>query len=131
MKTDKAVVGRSGEALISAAAFAAVYIAATWVSDTDTPIGLKAAAAVAALAAFLFFLAAEVRLIRGLDEMQRLVQLEALAMAFPMSVALVLFLGLVQRFAELPLDDLSYRHIWPLMILFYVIGVALAVRRYQ
>lgn len=131
MKTDNAVAGRPGGILVSAAAFAAVYVAATWISGTELPMGLKAGAAVAALVAFLLFLAAEVRLIRGLDEMQRLVQLEALAIAFPMSLALVLFLGLMQRFAELPMDDLSYRHIWPLMILFYVIGVALASRRYQ
>jgi hypothetical protein len=116
---------------VSAAAFAAAYFVATWISSAAVPPVAKHAAAVAALVAFIVFLAAEVRLMRSLDELQRLVQLEALAIAFPLSLALVMFLGLIQRFAELPVHDLSYRHVWPLMVLFYVIGVALATSRYR
>ena len=111
-------------------AFAVMYFAALWVAGTDATQPVKFGLSIGAIAAFVLFLIAELRLVRGLDELEQRIQLEALAVAFPLSVALVMLLGLVQRFWRLPVEDASYRHIWPVMILFYVIGLALARRRY-
>jgi hypothetical protein len=118
-------------ALIAAAAFAVTYIAALAASRAALPIGVKAGISLAAVAGFIWLVAAELRLIRRLDELQRRIQLEALAFAFPVSVGLLLLLGLFQRFMTLPVDDLSYRHVWPLMVLAYFVGLAVARGRYQ
>lgn len=118
-------------ALIAAGAFAVTYIGALTTSGTALPIGVKAAISLAAIAGFIGFVIAELQLIRRLDELQRRIQLEALAFAFPVSVGLLMLLGLFERFMTLPVGDLSYRHVWPLMVLAYFVGLALARWRYQ
>jgi hypothetical protein len=70
------------------------------------------------------------RLIRSLDELQRRIHLEALAVAFPLTVMLLMVLGLLQLAVELNMDDWSYRHLWPIVACFYAGGYALARRRY-
>lgn len=69
--------------------------------------------------------------IRNLDELQRRVHLEALAIAFPLSILLLWTLGLLQLAIDLPADDWSYRHVWVYLPLFYFAGLAIAWRRYQ
>lgn len=112
-------------------AYATAYIAALWINNTDLPRSLKLVLSGAAALAFVGFVLAELRAVRLLDELQQRIQLEALAFAFPASVGVVMLLGLLQRFQELPAADLSYRHVWPLMIFLYVAGLALARRRYS
>ena len=118
-------------ALVAAAAFAVTYIAALAASRTALPIGVKTGISLAAVAGFIWLVAAELRLIRRLDELQQRIQLEALAFAFPVSVGVLMLLGLLQRLVTLPVDDLSYRHVWPLMVFAYFVGLAVARRRYQ
>ena len=77
------------------------------------------------------FLLAFIRNIRKMDELERKVQTEALAFAFPLSIFLLMFLGLLQLAVELSPDDWSYRHVWVFLPLFYFIGLALAWRRYK
>jgi uncharacterized membrane protein len=131
IKINNPSISGKGLALFGGFAFAVMYFAALWAARTDSTQPLKVALSVAATAAFLLFLIAELRLVRELDELEQRIQLEALAVAFPLSVALVMLLGLLQRFWPLPVEDASYRHIWPVMIFFYVIGLALARRRYR
>jgi hypothetical protein len=69
--------------------------------------------------------------IRSLDELQRRVHLEALAIAFPLAILLLWTLGLLQLAINLPTEDWSYRHVWAYLPLFYFIGLAIAWRRYQ
>jgi hypothetical protein len=69
--------------------------------------------------------------LRGLDELQRRIHLEALAIAFPLAILLLMTLGLLEQAVVLSPDDWSYRHVWVYLPLFYVIGVAIAQRRYQ
>ena len=81
---------------------------------------------------FVFFLVVQVRYLRGLDEMQQRIQLEALAIAFPAVLLLLLTLGLLQvAGVAVPQEDWSYRHIWIIALIFYVVGVTFARRRYQ
>lgn len=77
------------------------------------------------------FLVTVARSMRGMDELHRRVQLEALAFAFPAAVLLLMTLGLMQLAIDLPAEDWSYRHIWPFLAIFYFGGVVLAWRRYR
>jgi hypothetical protein len=69
--------------------------------------------------------------IRTMDEMQRRIHLEALAIAFPLSILLLWTLGLLQLAINLPAEDWSYRHVWICLPLFYFIGLAITWRRYK
>jgi hypothetical protein len=72
-----------------------------------------------------------IRQIRTMDELERRIQLEALAIAFPLSVLLVMLLGLLQLAVELNPNDWSYRHIWPFMGMFWVVGAGIARKKYS
>lgn len=117
--------------LVSAAVFAVTYIGALMVSETSTATSVKVTLSLVAVAGFIMFVVAELHVIRGLDELERRIQLEALAFAFPVSIGLLMLLGLLQRFLTLPVDDLSYRHLWPVMIAAYFAGLGLARWRYR
>ena len=80
---------------------------------------------------FSFFLWLFIRNIARMDEMERRIQMEAMAFAFPMSILLLMILGLLQLAVPLSPDDWSYRHVWSFLPIFYFAGVALAWRRYK
>lgn len=69
--------------------------------------------------------------VRSLDELHRRVQLEALAVAFPLCIVLLWVLGLLELAIDLDRSQWSYRHIWAMVPMFYFIGLALAWRRYK
>lgn len=95
----------------------------------DLPARL--AVALAPLPFFVLFLAAFVRLVRGMDELERRVQLEALALAYPAVLVLLMTLGLLQLsgVAFSP-ADWSFRHVWQIGVVLYAAGIAVAARRY-
>jgi hypothetical protein len=65
--------------------------------------------------------------IRTMDELHIRVQLEALALAFPLAILLLMTLGLVGQAL-----DLSYeRHVWHYLPVCYFLGLAIAWRRYR
>ena len=66
-----------------------------------------------------------------MDELQRRIQLEALAFAFPMTLLLVMTLGLLEIAVGLNPNDWSYRHIWPMLFILYFAGLVRAKRRYE
>jgi hypothetical protein len=116
----------------AAVLFGGLYLAALAASElTAIPRPLRLAVAVLPVPAFGLFLVEWIRSIRRLDELERRIQLEALAIAFPLSLMLVMALGLIQRVMQLNPLDWSYRHIWPFLIAFYFFGLALARRRYR
>lgn len=80
---------------------------------------------------FAFFLWMFVRNIAQMDEMERRIQMEAMAFAFPLSIFLLMVLGLLQLAIPLSPEDWSYRHVWIFLPIFYFGGVALAWRRYK
>lgn len=99
-------------------------------SHPDLPRGVRLGLALLPTPLFMFFLWRFVRGVRAADELERRIQLEALAVAFPLGVLLLTTLGLVQRAVELRFEDWSYNHVWPFFALFYVTGLAIARRRY-
>lgn len=117
---------------LAAVLFAALYIGALLAAEaTAIPRAVRVAIALLPIPAFGFFLVEWIRGIRRLDELDRRIQLEALAVAFPLGLVLVMGLGLIQRVTQLDPLDWSYRHIWPFLIAFYFFGLALARRRYR
>ena len=108
------------------------YLLALWVlrHGALAEPSLRFALALAPVAPFVFFLVTLVRHVTTLDELARRVHLEALAIAFPLAMALLMALGLVEIAVGLPRDDWSYRHTWTFLPLFYAVGLAVAWRRY-
>ena len=80
---------------------------------------------------FAAFLVSYVRSVRAADELERRIQLEALAIAFPAGLMLLTTLGLVQRAVQLSFEDWSFNHIWPMFAMFYLFGLMAARNRYQ
>lgn len=101
------------------------------VEATALPLWGRIIAAVVPVALFILWAAAFTRSVREeADELERRIQLEALAFAFACAFALLMGLGLLELVVKLPPEDLSYRHVWALLPIFYFGGVALARRRY-
>ncbi len=111
--------------------WALLYFGARLVLESETHGWLRVAVSLAPLPAFAWFLRDFVRYLRGLDELEQRIQLEALAIAFPLTLMLIMTLGLLQIAVPLSTDDWSYRHIWPFLSVFYLAGLTIARRRYQ
>jgi hypothetical protein len=79
---------------------------------------------------FALFLVLFVASLRRADELERRIQLEALAVAFPLGLLLLTTLALVQRARELDPQNWSYNHVWPMFAFFYLFGLMFARRRY-
>jgi hypothetical protein len=79
---------------------------------------------------FALFLWRYIASIRASDELERRIQLEALAIAFPLGILLLTTLGLVQRAVTLNFQDWSYNHVWPMFAIFYLVGLMVARKRY-
>lgn len=90
--------------------------------------GLKVVVALLPIPAFVFFLFFVVWQIRRLDELNRRVHLEALAIAFPLSILLLMTLGLLQKASPL---SWGYGEVWFCLPFFYLIGLLFAWRRYR
>ena len=99
-------------------------------ANPDLARNARLALAFIPMPVFAAFLVQFIRALRAADELERRIQLEALAVAFPLGMLMLTTLGLVQRAVELPFEDWSFNHIWPQFILFYLIGLFLARRRY-
>jgi hypothetical protein len=94
------------------------------------PSGARLAMAFIPTPLFALFLWNFIKSIRAADELERRIQLEALAIAFPLALVLITTLGLAQRAVTLSFQDWSYNHVWPMLAVFYLAGVAIARKRY-
>lgn len=92
---------------------------------------LEIVIAVAPVIPFAFFLLYMIKGIGEMDELQRLVQLKALGVAFPLAMLLIMLLGSLELVMPLSPDNWSYRHIWQYFPLFYFLGLAISWKRYQ
>jgi Na+/citrate or Na+/malate symporter len=118
--------------LIGGITLAAIFLAArVLVELTSLPLAVRISIAVLPVAIFIVWVAACVRAARRMDdELERRIQLEALAFAFPCAFAVIMGLGLLELVVTLPKHDLSYRHVWAMLPIFYLIGLTIARRRY-
>jgi hypothetical protein len=91
----------------------------------------RIAAALLPVAPFAWLLWEIVRGVRSMDELEQRIQLEALALAFPLTLILLMTLGLLEIAIELPAEDLSYRHVWAMLPALYFLGLTLARKRYR
>lgn len=118
--------------LISALVFALAYIgavAAQEIFELNRLAGLVVSLLPAA--GLLFFILEEVKLIRSLDELQRRIQLEALAIGFPVSMLVLMAMGFLQRVDLLPHALSTIRDVWFLLPLSYFFALLFAHRRYR
>ena len=65
------------------------------------------------------------------DELEQRIQLEALSIAYPLTFLLLVILGQLERVITLNPEDWDYSHIWPFVFMFYLLGLAVARKRYQ
>ncbi len=113
--------------LIAVVTFIVAYFGARLVLKLPEPGALlKVAAALVPTAAFLWFALSFLRLMRQLDELQKRIQLEALAVAYPLSIAIVLMISLFQKAGYL-----DWEPMWIYLPITYYLGLFLAQRRYQ
>ena len=72
-----------------------------------------------------------VRAVRGMDELGRRIQLEGLTIAFPIALLIVFTAGLLDLAGFHGKGDWDLPRLWPLMLLPYWGGIAIANRRYS
>ena len=92
---------------------------------------LRVAIALAPILFFVRFLWIWMTGLGAMDELERRIQLEALALAFPLMAVLLMTLGLLEIAVGLNPDDWSYRHIWAMMPALYYAGLWRAKRKYE
>jgi hypothetical protein len=119
--------------LASFLAWLTLYFAARFYLEANAalPRSSRLAIAFAPAPVFAWFLWRFIRSVRDADELEKRIQLEALAIAFPLGLLLLTTLGLVQRAVELNFQDWSYNHVWPMFAFFYMGGIVVARHRYQ
>ena len=107
------------------------YFGARGVLEVETlATAWRVAAALAPVPFFAWLLVVLVQGARDLDEMQRRMHLEALATSFGFVFMLLLTLGLLELATPLNKDDWSYRHVWQMQGLTYVMALIFTYRRY-
>jgi hypothetical protein len=95
------------------------------------PRGLQIVVALAPAPIFALYIRRWVHVLRQVDELQRLITLEALAFAYPLTLILIMTIGLLEMVGAIPHDLVTYLRLWPLVFWFYFIGLIAARRRYR
>lgn len=131
-KPDRKSVWRSGS-VVSGVVWFLSYIAVRAAAEAPATFSRTTLIAIVLIpvvpaALFLYFFITE---LRRADELQRRIQLEALAFAYPLTLLLLMTLGLLQLVIDLDPANWSYRHVWQFVIVFYLAGIGVSVRRYQ
>ena len=121
-----------GRMLLAAAVLVVSFVTAVALIEAgQLPAPARAAAALLPVAAMAAFLWVEISYLRQLDELHRRVQLEALAVAFPLALLLVFTVGSLER-AGVQLQGFERpRDLWPLVVVPYPVGLLFAWRRYR
>jgi Na+/melibiose symporter-like transporter len=115
------------------ALWAAAFLVSLWALKAEHAAlagSVRVALALLPVAPFAAFLWCFIADIRTLDELERRIHLEALAIAFPLAMLMLMTLGLLELAIDLPREDWSYRHVWAYLPLFYFIGLVWSKRRY-
>ena len=86
------------------------------------PPSLRIAIALLPVPFFVWWLWTWMKGVGRMDELERRIELEALAFAFPIAVVLLMTLGLLDLATPLNPDDWSLRHVWAMMPVLYLHG---------
>lgn len=106
-----------------------LLVAVTLVNNTDVGSGWRVPLALAPMVPAMFMVVAFARYMGRVDELQRRVQLEALAFAFGGTALLTFGYGFLQLFAGFP--QVNWFAVWPIMAMLWMAGKARADRRYR
>ena len=112
----------------------ASYLVARLALDVELQLGptwLRVAAALLPVIPTALALLAIAAAFRQSGELERRVHLEALAIAYPLAILLLMTLGLLELAVGLNPKDWSYRHVWIYLPIFYFLGLTIAWRRYK
>jgi hypothetical protein len=114
------------------AAFGAIYVGAI-AALRFVPLSQAAQIAVALLPVpfFAYYILRWVTALRRLDELQRLITLEALGIAFPLALLVVMSLGLMQLAGVRGIEAIDYLRLWPVLFWLYFVGLFIARKRYR
>ena len=99
------------------------------IKHAGLPQALRALFALLPMVPLVFVALACAGAVRDLDELQRRIQFEGLAFAFALTALLTFSYGFLQVGVGLPAANLFF--VWPLMAVLWVIGLAIARRRYR
>jgi hypothetical protein len=110
---------------------AVMYLSARVVLEAESiALVWRIGAAIAPILAAGWLIYELIRSSRDLDEMQKRIQLEALATAYSVVFLLLMLLGLLELAIPLNRNDWAYRHVWQMQGIIYLAGLVLAQRRY-
>jgi len=130
--TVKSGAPKNHNGLISTVLFVLTYFVARMVLEQEEMAeSLRVLAALLPVAPFAWMLWEIIKGVRSMDELEQRIQLEALVVAYPLTLILLMTLGLLEIAIKLPPEDLSYRHVWAMLPVFYFLGLAIAKRRYR
>ena len=115
-----------GGAMLAYAVILVVSI--TLLNNTDPGSGWRVPLALLPMIPMVFALLAFVRAFGRMDELQRRVQLEALAFGFGGTALLTFGYGFLQLVG---FPQVSWFLVWPIMAALWIVGLALANRRYR
>ena len=118
--------------LVAGAVWLVVYLGARYVLEkTSLPDAPRLAAAFAPLFAFYWFVWVVQRALKSADELQRLIQLEALALAFPTTMVVLMTLGLMEIFHGGALELPPITDLWAVLPVLYAICFSVAWWKYR
>src|SRR5688572_22626056 len=117
--------------LIRGVLWMATYAASRGLLEVVGDQWLRVAISLAPTPVFAWFLWAWVNGIARMDELERRIELEALAFAFPVSIVALATVGLLDVAITLDSNDFSLRNVWMMMPMLYYIGLWRAQRRYR
>ena len=110
--------------------FLAYFTARAFLERGDLPTLARVLIAIAPIPIFAWFLFRFIWTLRTLDELERRIHLEALAIAYPLGILLLQTLALMQRAVTLKFEDWSYNHVWIYLPIFYFLSLLLVRKRY-
>lgn len=122
----------SDRVLVYAVIWCLSYVGCLFALKTlDIPIEAGIVLTIITVLAFALFIYKYYRSIFFMDEVQIKIQMEAVVIAFSLGLLLLMILGLVDLITILNKDDWSYRHLFPIFIVFYFIGLFISKRKYN
>ena len=125
--------GGSGKSLLLAAILfvLTVFVSMAVGEMPQLPAAIRVPIALIPAVIFAYLVYQRRRLLDTEDELEQRIQLEALSIAYPLTFLLLVVLGQLERAMTLNPEDWDYGHIWPFVFIFYLVGLAIARKRYQ